>query len=86
MGLTATRIDVSRASPALQLGVAVPVSKTGEKEGFVYQELCELPCFDGNYALIGSWVIGQEAAGIGIRESNSLITDNGSRFVPHIIV
>ncbi len=56
------------------------------EEGFIYQELCELPKFDGNYALIGSWVIGQEAAGIGIRESNSLITDNGSRFVPHLIV
>ncbi len=56
------------------------------EEGFVYQELCELPCYNGNYALIGSWVIGQEAAGIGIRESNNLITDNGSRFVPHVIV
>lgn len=56
------------------------------EEGFIYQELCELPKFDGNYALIGSWVIGQEAAGIGIRESNSLITDNGSRFVPHLII
>jgi glutathionylspermidine synthase len=56
------------------------------EEGFIYQELCELPKFDDNYALIGSWVIGQEAAGIGIRESNSLITDNGSRFVPHLII
>ena len=56
------------------------------EEGFIYQELCELPEFDGNYALIGSWVIGQEPAGIGIRESNSLITDNGSRFVPHVII
>ncbi|MBL7813425.1 MAG: glutathionylspermidine synthase family protein [Saprospiraceae bacterium] len=56
------------------------------EEGFVYQGLCELPKFDNNYALIGSWVIGQEPAGIGIRESLSPITDNGSRFVPHIIV
>ena len=55
------------------------------EEGFIYQQLAELPNFDGNYALIGSWVIGQEAAGIGIRESNNLITDNGSRFLPHVI-
>ena len=56
------------------------------EEGFIYQELCELPQFEDNFALVGSWVIGQEAAGIGIRESNHLITDNGSRFVPHLIV
>ncbi len=55
------------------------------KEGFIYQELFSLPEFEGNYPVIGSWVIGQEPAGIGIREANSLITDNKSRFVPHVI-
>ncbi len=54
-------------------------------EGFIYQRLCTLPDFDNNFPLIGSWIIGQESAGIGIRESNSLITDNKSRFVPHVI-
>ncbi len=54
-------------------------------EGFIYQELFELPKFDGNHTLIGSWVIGQQPAGMGIRESNSLITGNTSRFVPHLI-
>lgn len=63
------------------------VSTAGEygEEGFIYQELAELPDFQGNYPLIGSWIIGQEPAGIGIRESKSLITDNTSRFVPHLI-
>jgi glutathionylspermidine synthase len=56
------------------------------EEGFIYQQLCPLPEFDGNHTLVGSWIIGQEAAGIGIREANSLITDNASRFVPHIIM
>ncbi|MCW3081391.1 glutathionylspermidine synthase family protein, partial [Segetibacter sp.] len=46
------------------------------KEGYIFQELFTLPGFDGNYPVIGSWVIGQEAAGIGIRESKTLITDN----------
>jgi glutathionylspermidine synthase len=55
------------------------------EEGFVYQELFELPEFDGNYTLIGSWVIGQEAAGMSIRENETLITGNVSRFVPHLI-
>lgn len=55
------------------------------KEGYIYQQLFNLPNFNGNYPVIGSWVIGQEAAGIGIRESVNLITNNESRFVPHLI-
>lgn len=55
------------------------------KEGFIYQQLFNLPNFSGNYPVIGSWVIGQEAAGIGVRESTNLITNNQSRFVPHLI-
>ena len=54
-------------------------------EGFVYQELCTLPRFNDNYALIGSWIVGQEPAGMGIRESTSMITGNTSKFVPHLI-
>jgi Glutathionylspermidine synthase len=37
------------------------------------------------YAVIGSWVVGDKACGIGIREDSSPITMNLSRFVPHII-
>jgi glutathionylspermidine synthase len=55
-------------------------------EGFIFQELCKLPDFGGNHPVIGSWIIGQQAAGIGIRESDGLITDNLSRFVPHLIL
>ncbi len=55
-------------------------------EGYIYQKYCELPNFPvNNYPVIGSWVIGCEPAGIGIRETNTLITDNLSRFVPHVI-
>ncbi|HEY4799082.1 MAG TPA: glutathionylspermidine synthase family protein, partial [Bacteroidia bacterium] len=53
------------------------------EEGFVYQQLCKLPSFDGNFPVIGSWVIGGKPAGIGIRESTSLVTNNTSRFLPH---
>ncbi|MBW8361736.1 MAG: glutathionylspermidine synthase family protein [Kaistella sp.] len=55
------------------------------KEGFIYQQFFDLPNFSGNYPVIGSWIIGQEAAGIGVRESVNLITNNQSRFVPHLI-
>ncbi len=62
-------------------------STSGEygTEGFIFQEYCPLPSFQKNYPVIGSWVIGCEPAGIGIRETNTLITDNLSRFVPHLI-
>lgn len=55
-------------------------------EGFIYQELFTLPNFSDHYPVIGSWVIGQEPAGMGIREATTLVTDNLSRFVPHLIV
>ncbi len=55
------------------------------EEGFVYQQLYDLPNFNGNYPIIGSWLIGGESAGIGIRETKTLITDNCSRYLPHII-
>jgi glutathionylspermidine synthase len=53
--------------------------------GFVRQALADIPAFDGNYPVVGSWVIGEAACGIGIREDRSRITKNTSRFVPHVI-
>ena len=55
------------------------------KEGYIYQQLFDLPNFNGNFPVIGSWIVGQEPAGIGVRESVNLITNNQSRFVPHLI-
>jgi glutathionylspermidine synthase len=52
-------------------------------EGFVYQAHVEMPAFDGNYPVIGSWVIASQPAGIGIREDTTPITRDTSRFVPH---
>ncbi|HXF79723.1 MAG TPA: glutathionylspermidine synthase family protein [Usitatibacter sp.] len=52
-------------------------------EGYIWQAYHELPRFDGNYTVVGSWVVGDEPAGVGIREDDSPITRNSSRFVPH---
>lgn len=49
----------------------------------IYQAYTPLPVFDGNHTVIGSWVIGGEAAGIGIREDTGPVTTNASRFIPH---
>ena len=54
-------------------------------EGFVVQALSPLPEFDGNHAVIGSWLVASEPCGIGIREDASPITKDSSRFVPHVI-
>ncbi|MFF7024501.1 glutathionylspermidine synthase family protein [Streptomyces klenkii] len=40
-----------------------------------YQQLCPLPDFDGNRTVLGAWVVDGEPAGLGIRESSGLITD-----------
>jgi glutathionylspermidine synthase len=53
------------------------------REGTICQQYLQLPCFGANYPVIGSWVIGGEPAGIGIREDSTEITCNTSRFVPH---
>jgi glutathionylspermidine synthase len=50
----------------------------------VFQEIWPLPRFDGrHFACVGSWMVNGWACGIGIREDESLITGNTSRFVPH---
>lgn len=51
---------------------------------FVYQEFRPLPNHDGNYVVVGSWMVNGYACGIGLREDSQLITTNTSRFVPHL--
>ncbi len=53
---------------------------------FIRQAFHPVPTFGQFHSLIGSWVIGDQAAGIGIREDDSLITRDTARFVPHAIV
>ena len=64
------------------------VAETGGNygdEGYVFQELYPLPQpAPGIFPVIGSWLVGGEPAGMGIRE-DGLITGNGARFVPHVI-
>jgi glutathionylspermidine synthase len=52
----------------------------------IYQAQAPLPVFDGWHALVGSWIVGGKAAGMGMREDRQPITRNTSRFVPHYFV
>lgn len=56
------------------------------EEGYIYQKRYDLPLFENNYTLIGSWLIDDMAAGISIREDSSAITQDMSRYLPHIIL
>ncbi|WP_250461049.1 glutathionylspermidine synthase family protein [Microbulbifer litoralis] len=56
------------------------------EEGFVYQALHALPQFGRNHTLIGSWLVDDEAAGMSLREDDSMITQDLSRYLPHAIV
>jgi glutathionylspermidine synthase len=51
----------------------------------VYQAYTPLFQSSAGHAVIGSWIIGDEACGMGIREDKNPITHNSSRFVPHLI-
>jgi glutathionylspermidine synthase len=55
-------------------------------EGYIYQALHALPKFGDNYTLVGSWLVDDEAAGISIREDSNLVTQDSSRYLPHIIL
>jgi len=57
----------------------------GDYDGpYVYQRLVPIRSFDGNHPVVGSWMVNGYACGIGIREDKSPVTQNTSRFVPHV--
>ena len=72
---------------AQMIGAAHPARVDGPygAEGYVVQALSQLPAFEGNYPVLGSWIVAGQACGLGIREDVKPITSNTSRFVPHII-
>jgi glutathionylspermidine synthase len=49
----------------------------------VLQQRFALPCMDGVHPVLGAWVVGDDPAGMGIREDANPITGNTSNFVPH---
>ncbi len=73
--------NVTIAAP----GVAVATEGPYGGEGFVYQAYADLGEHAGMRPVIGAWVIGGRAAGIGIRETPGYVTNNTARFCPHLI-
>jgi glutathionylspermidine synthase len=52
--------------------------------GFVYQQYMDLAAGGGTRVVLGSWLVDGEPCGMGIREPDSYVTNNASRFVPHL--
>lgn len=69
--------------------VNIPAAGGYGSEGYIKQGIADIPKFDSSdgerFAVIGSWVVGDEPAGMIIRESSTLVTDNWSQLVPHSI-
>jgi glutathionylspermidine synthase len=67
-------------------GVEVDAPGPYDDAGYIYQAYADLGEHDGMRPVIGSWVIGDRASGIGIRETPGYVTGNTARFVPHVII
>ena len=69
----------------VQNGVCVDGSLSSDSaQRYVYQALASMAQAGGKTAVFGSWLVDGEPAGMGIRESRGLITNNTSCFVPHL--
>jgi glutathionylspermidine synthase len=49
----------------------------------IWQRTAPLARFDGNHLVIGSWTVGDDSAGMILREDKGPITGAGARVVPH---
>ena len=56
------------------------------EEGYILQALEPLPVFQSNHTVVGAWMVASQASGLCLREDDSPITKDTSRFVPHVIL
>ena len=54
--------------------------------GAMYQQWYEIQKHDGFHPIIGSWIIGDQACGMSIREDRNLVTGDDAFFASHIFV
>lgn len=74
-------IEVRRAGQLVERAEGV----YGE-EGHVLQQAVQVPFLGSGYVVLGSWLVASEPCGLGVRESDTAITRNTSRFLPHVIL
>lgn len=62
-----------------------PLDQGYGAEGHIRQAFHPPPVFGGRRPVVGAWMVGDEPAGIGIREDDGIVTRDTARFVPHFI-
>lgn len=74
------------ANVTVNLGGKVAEETDGRyrDDTFVFQEYFDLAAEEGKRVVLGSWLVDGEPCGMGIREPDSYVTSNTSRFVPHL--
>ncbi len=55
------------------------------EQPMIYQAYHPLMNSGGHHAVLGSWIVGDVACGLGIREDINPVTRDSSRFIPHLI-
>lgn len=67
-------------------GTRILTSRDGiyDRSPHIYQQFVDSQTFDGITPTLGVWMVNNEACGMGIREDDSAIVTNNSRFVPHL--
>lgn len=83
------KLIVGGMMSAAVIGWGVAGCSHDDHDRCVDQEFSPLPSFSGSdgggRAVLGAWLVDGEPAGLGIRESDGLVTDTYARFVPHVI-
>lgn len=69
-----------------QLGKGSHIIQEYDQWGYMYQEWTTLPVLDNRRPILGSWVIGDQACGMSVREDSCEITGNGAYFANHLFV
>lgn len=67
-------------------GIAVEKTDGAYDGPVITQKMIDMQHVGGCYPMLGVWVVGEDTVALGIRESDTLITGNNSRFIPHIVV
>jgi glutathionylspermidine synthase len=55
-------------------------------EGYIVQRYAPLASHEGDFAVIGAWIVGENAVAMSVREDSSPITRDLARYVPHVIL
>ena len=67
-------------------GAPAPIIGDYKDQKRIYQAYCPLPVFEGWHTVVGSWVIGGQPCGIGVREDRGMVTGANAKFRPHRMV